>query len=394
MTAPSATASATSHLPRTLGDFQGAESGALVLVMGGIHGNEPAGIAALERVFAVLERERPEFRGRLVGISGNLRALKTKERFLDVDLNRAWLPERMAELDTLEDGRAETREQKEILALLRELLHDAKNGAFFVDLHTSSADGEPFACIGDTIRNRRFARAFPVPIILGLEEQIDGALLEYLNQHGLVTLGFEGGQHDSEEAIDHHEAAIWRALIGAGCLREKSLPEVARAKELLNESRHGLPHWLGIRYRHAIVEEHGFQMRPGYRNFRPLKSGEVVADDRNGEIAANYRSRILLPLYQGLGDDGFFLALDIHPVWLAVSRWMRRMNLVRFAHWLPGVNKVPGDPNALRVNRKVARWGTVELFHLLGLRKRRILDDHMIVRRRRFDLEGPDRFEL
>jgi predicted deacylase len=388
------TAASPERLPRVLGDFRGAEDGPLVLAMGGIHGNEPAGIDALRRVFAALERARPAMRGRLVGLAGNLRALESRTRFLDVDLNRAWEAARMEGLEELEDGRAETREQKELLEVLRGLLADARHGAYFVDLHTSSAEGEPFACIGDTIRNRRFARAFPVPIILGLEEQIDGALLEFLNQHGLVTLGFEGGQHDSEDAVDAHEAAVWRALVGAGCLAEGAMPEIEAARKHLEDSRHDLPQWLGIRYRHAITPEDGFRMRPGYRNFRRLVAGEVVAEDHQGPIEAHYRSRILLPLYQGKGDDGFFLALDIHPWWLAISRWMRRLKVDRIAHWLPGVRKVPGDPDALRVDRRVARWGTVEFFHLLGLRKRRIFEDHMVVRRRRFDLKGPERYEI
>jgi succinylglutamate desuccinylase len=384
-----------SRHPRVLGRYDGQESGPLVLCLGGIHGNEPSGVHALGRVFNVLQRTQPRMRGTIVGLAGNLRGLEADTRFLDCDLNRIWTADRIAAIDTLEDGNAETLEQRELLETLRNVIGSHRGEVFFLDLHTSSAEGEPFACIGDTIRNRRFARSFPVPVILGLEEQLEGALLEYLNNLGVVTMGFEGGEHGAKSAVDYHEAAVWRGLVGAGCLNDEEIPETQHARRILHESRQGLPQWMGVRYRHAITEEDGFRMRPGYRNFRPVSKGEVVAEETaNGEIETFYRARILLPLYQGKGNDGFFLVLDIRPGWLRVSRWMRRLRLDRIVHWLPGVSRVEGEPGAIRVNRKVARWATVEIFHLLGFRKRRIHGDAFVVRRRKYDLKGPDRISL
>lgn len=389
------TAAAMSRHPRVLGRYDGKESGPLVLCLGGIHGNEPSGVHALERVFEVLHRSQPRMRGTIVGLAGNLRGLEAKTRFLDCDLNRIWTAERIAAIDTLEDGKAETLEQRELLEVMRDVLGSHRGEVFFLDLHTSSAEGEPFACIGDTIRNRRFARNFPVPVILGLEEQLEGALLEYLNNLGVVTMGFEGGEHGAKSAIDYHEAAVWRGLVGSGCMTDEELPETRHASRILHESRQGLPQWMGVRYRHAITDEDGFRMRPGYRNFRKVSKGEVVAEDATeGEIETFYPARILLPLYQGKGNDGFFLVLDIRPAWLRVSRWMRRLRLDRIVHWLPGVTRVKEEPGAIRVNRKVARWATVEIFHLLGFRKRRIHGDSFLVRRRKYDLKGPERVSL
>jgi succinylglutamate desuccinylase len=391
------TAPALQHYPRILGRYQGQETGPLVLCVGGIHGNEPSGVKALQRVFETLDRTQPQMCGTLVGLSGNIRALEVGARFIDRDLNRAWKPTRMERLDELPDTCAETLEQRELLAAVREAVQGQTGPFYFLDLHTSSAEGEPFACIGDTIRNRRFARSFPVPVILGLEEQLEGALLEHLNNAGMITMGFEAGQHDAASSVDHHEAAIWRCLIGARCIKEKDSPQAQDAAKLLDKSRNGLPQWLGVRYRHAISAEDGFRMRPGYRNFRSLKPGEIVADDQeSGGIQANYKSRILLPLYQGKGNDGFFLALDIHPAWLVASRWMRRLRLDRVIHFLPGVRRIRGGhgQEALHVDRRVARWFLVEVFHLLGFRKRRIHGEHFLVERRKFDLKGPPHIDL
>ena len=385
-------------LDRVLGRYRGAAPGPLFLALGGIHGNEPSGVLALQRVFAVLEHDNPPFRGEFIGLAGNLGALAANVRFLEKDLNRIWLPDRMAAL--ARNGQPtvpEEREQREILDLVEEAVERAGD-AYFLDLHTSSATGLPFACIGDTIRNRRFARAFPVPAILGLEEQVDGALLEFLNNRGLVTLGFEGGQHQQASSVDNHEAAIWIGLETAGCLDPDHLDPSCRVRiresvARLSEASEELPRFLEIRYRHRIDERDDFNMRPGYLNFQRVEAGELLAHDQNGPIHANYPARILLPLYQAKGSDGFFLARDVRPFWLWVSRMLRYARLDRIVHWLPGVKRHPEVRDALIVNPKLARWFTIQIFHLLGFRKRRSIDGQLVVSRRRYDLKPPVRNE-
>ena len=39
------------------------------------------------------------------------------------------------------------------------------------------------------------------PIVLGIEEYLQGPLLSYINTLGYVSLGFESGQHDNKQAI-------------------------------------------------------------------------------------------------------------------------------------------------------------------------------------------------
>jgi succinylglutamate desuccinylase len=77
-----------------------------------MHGNEPAGVRALERVAARLAEGRGPLRGRLAALVGNLAALERAERFVDRDLNRGWLTVPQA-------GRvAEDLEQQELKAAL------------------------------------------------------------------------------------------------------------------------------------------------------------------------------------------------------------------------------------------------------------------------------------
>jgi len=359
-----------------VGRFGGDLPGPTMLVVGAIHGNEPAGLKAIERVLAWLRAENPRFRGRLIGLVGNLSALARGERFITEDLNRIWSENRIAGLRDSKAAptSADAEQQAELLAELDAVLEPPGDPVTFLDLHTSSARGEPFVCIGDTLANRRFAMRFPVPVILGLEEQIDGALLEYVNNLGHVTVGVEAGQHDHPESVDRHEAFILLALIAAGCIDEAEMPQAAAMRELLAGAVGELPQVLEVRYRHAITAADQFAMRAGFGNFEPIDEGALLASDRTGEIRAREHGRILLPLYQGLGNDGFFIVRQIRPFWLRVSELLRRARLDRLVGVLPGVRRSPDQPREILVNPRVARWFTVEVFHLLGYRKERPAD--------------------
>ncbi len=376
MTTPSSTtprSAPRSKLERVLGTYDRGIPGPTVVIAAVIHGNEPAGVVAFEHLIARLNADGVDLCGRLVGLAGNLAAYELQQRFVEEDFNRIWTADRVAQIQAADftPRTVEASQQVELLAALESELARATGPVFFLDLHTSSASGEPFVCIGDTIRNRRFARAFPVPAILGLEEQIDGALLEYVNNLGHVTVGVEAGQHDRPQSAAYHEAFLTLALVNAGCLPHSEAPDAERHFESLRDAVGDLPPVLEVRHRHPIVASDGFRMSPGYNNFASVRASELVASDDSGEIRASEAARMLLPLYQGLGSDGFFLVREVRPFWLDLSAWMRRIRLDRLAHLLPGVRRDPNDAATLIVDRRVARWLTVEVFHLLGFRKER-----------------------
>ena len=374
---------------RIIGRVRGDSPGPTLIALGGIHGNEHSGIRAAKQVLDRLERERPPLRGELIALAGNRQALDRNTRYIVKDLNRQWTDEKLLALFT-DDGRSgapEDAEQRELYSALCELAGEANGPVIFLDLHTSSADGPPFSTIGDTLRNRAFAMRFPVPMILGLEEQVDGALLEYMNNQGRVTMGVEAGHHDRESSVEHHEAMLWLALIAARMLRPEDLPDAEQFRDRLREATRDLPRIIEVRHRHAVRPGDGFRMEPGFTNFQPLTRGQLLARDRNGEIRAPESGRILLPLYQGQGDDGFFIGREVRPFWLELSALLRRLRLDSVVHLLPGVRRHPELRDALVVNTAIARIYPLEVFHLLGYRKRRRDGRRLIVSRRRFDLQ-------
>ena len=94
---------------RIIGDYIGQQPGPLVVVFGGIHGNEPAGVEALKMLFDLLHLEpgyNPgfQFSGRLLALRGNRRALQKGKRFIDKDLNRFWLSQHLQQLQNATPG--------------------------------------------------------------------------------------------------------------------------------------------------------------------------------------------------------------------------------------------------------------------------------------------------
>jgi len=382
---------------RVLGRIRGRSPGSTLIALGGIHGNEPSGVEAARRVLGVLEREQPDLAGEFVCVAGNLVALEQSRRFVDLDLNRQWTPDKVAALRdaSREDGEpAEHDQQREIIAVLREVIGSARGDVHFVDMHTSSAPGPPFVTVGDTMRNRKFARTFPLPLILGLEEQIDGALLELINNQGPITMAVEAGLHDSPRSVAYHEAMLWLALVAAGMILPDAVPDYAGRREMLQEASRSVPPVVGVRKRHRIRKGDDFRMEPGYVNFQPIRSGQLLAHDRKGPVYAPEDGRILLPLYQGQGDDGFFVAKVHTRLWLRISGLLRRLRVNGLVRFLPGVRRHPRRREVLFVNTRVARLYPMEFFHILGFRKVRQIGTHLLISRRLHDLAAPERISF
>ena len=371
---------------RVLGRVRGMRPGPTLLCVAGVHGNEPAGVHAVCRVLDALQGREEQVSGDLVALAGNLSALQLGRRFVDRDLNRAWTDARLERLRSNGklNGAVEDREQLELLEEIESVVGAARGPVYALDLHTTSGPGGVFSAFTDSLLHRDFAVHFPLPMIFGLEEQVDGTLLNLLSEHGLIAITVETGQHDEPAAVERAEAAIWIAVVTAGLLPENSVPEVVEARKLLEGVSAHLPRALEMRHRRDATDGDGFEMAPGYSNFQEVREGEVIARDHGGDVVVGEDSRLLMPLYQEQGEDGFFLVREFSPFWMKVSVVLRRTGVARVAHWLPGVRRADGSRDAVIVNKRVARFFAKQLFHLLGYRR---LDDNgeLVMRRRRFD---------
>lgn len=363
---------------RVIGRHVSAEAGPTLVCVGGLHGNEPAGYQALERVTAYLD-EHPLGCGAFHALAGNVAALDAGERYLDRDLNRGW-DSVSIEQEIADTGQVDDAEQGELVATLRTIFGQATGPVFLLDLHTTSGPGAPFAVFADTLRSRDFAQQFPCPLVLGLEEHLNGTMVDFVAGLGHAAAAVEGGQHHDPDSVHRLEDAVYLAMNYVGIIHH-----LANHRGRLESATAGLPSVFEIRYRHAISDDDEFRMRTGFASFDMVQPGEVLADSVNGEVLVPYGGRLLMPLYQRLGEDGFFVIERVWPFWLKVSAALRHARAGRYVHLLPGVRRHPDDPSLYVVDQRIARWFAMEILHLLGF-KRLEQDGHrLIVRRRKYD---------
>ena len=190
-------------------------------------------------------------------------------------------------------------------------------------------------------------------------------------------------------SIDHHEAVIWLAIVAAGLVDESELPQIDVYRDRLRRASRNLSGFMEVRHRHPIEPADEFAVEKGITNFQYIRAGQLLAHDRDGEVQAVEDGRILLPLYQGLGSDGFFIARDVNGFWLRISSGLRWLGLDRALPWLPGVRRHPEREATLIIDTHLARWFALEVFHLLGYRKRRSEEGRLVVSRRLFDHRSP-----
>ncbi len=372
------------HLKRILGHIKGREPGPVLVFFGGIHGNEPSGVEALEQVFREFSRNPLPVKGHVYGIAGNIPALLQNKRYLEKDLNRTWFKE---DIEALEKGdqkqkTTEDLQMLEILGVIRDLLNAHEAPFYFIDFHTTSSKTLPFITINDAMINRKFARQFPVPIILGIEEYLEGPVLNYINEYGYVSLGFESGQHASEEARVNSVAFFWLSLVFSGALEADQVGLYDTYLSELKQSAANNRNFYEITERYAVESGDTYEMEPGFSSFEAVKKETLLAEHNGHPVVANKKGILFMPLYQKQGAEGYFMIRRI-PKWaLALSGALRKVKADHLLASLPGVSWKNGEKIQLLVNLRVARFYSKAIFHLLGFRNRTLDRDHVLIKNR------------
>ncbi|MEQ9468220.1 MAG: succinylglutamate desuccinylase/aspartoacylase family protein [Ekhidna sp.] len=355
------------EVSRMIGEKKGKEKGPTLIFMGGIHGNEPAGVFALCKVISQLNPER--LRGNIYAISGNLHALRKGERYTTEDLNRLWTKSRMLRLPATKEDAAneDVAEQIEINAIIEQILEDDDGPFYFFDIHTTSSETLPFLTVNDSLLNRAFTSQYPLPTILGIEEYLDGPILSYINELGYVAFGFEAGQHDGMASIENCIDFIYLSLIYTGAM-DKSEIDYHRCHDRLAKTTGDIKYTYEIYFRYQIRENEAFSMQPGFYNFQSIRKNQHLANSNGNPILSRGKGRIFMPLYQSKGTDGFFTIRRIKRIFLRLSAFARKHRLDRMLAFLPGVKWIDEKKSILQVNKRIARFMAKDIFHLFGYR--------------------------
>lgn len=380
---PSSTIDKSIPTKRFIGHIKGAHEGPTLIFIAGIHGNEPSGVYALRKVLHGLEGEKNKFRGNLYAINGNLPALKKGIRYLKHDLNRLWTADTIAQIrnDKIDDRAQESAQLTEIYQSIEKIIATEKGPFYFFDLHTTSSKTIPFITLNDSLLNRKYTSHYPVPLILGIEEFLEGALLSYINEKGYVAFGFEGGQHDDPSSIHNHIAFIMLSLVFSGCMDEASI-DFRKYYHHLSHKVANSRQFYEIVTRYEIKPFEEFDMFDGFTNFQRIKKGDRLATSNGRPIFSEGNGLIFMPLYQGKGNDGYFIIQKTPILFLKISTVLRKIRFDKILPLLPGVRWSSTEQDELIVNLKVARFFTRKFLHLLGYRNKRIDKTHLKVKNR------------
>ncbi len=366
----------TAKQTRLIFHVKGNKPGPTIVFFAGIHGNETAGVKGLKNCMHKFNSENVN--GNIYGIYGNSEALKLNKRFIDTDLNRIWTTDRLKSLGTKEDLSVEEAQQKELYRLLLSILENNNSPIYFIDFHTTSSKTLPFITINDALINRKFSKCFPVPIVLGIEEYLEGPLLSYLNKLGYVSLGFEAGQHEAIEAVSNCESFIYLTVYHTGSVILDT-QELQRHHELLAKAATNNSDVYEVVYKHHIKSGEDFKMMPGFESFQHITKGIHLANSDGLPIYSDYNNQLFMPLYQKRGNDGFFIIRKIAPFFLWLSGFLRKIKADNVLILLPGITWHNKTEGVLKANLKVARFMAKSIFHLLGYRNKQKDKSHLLL---------------
>lgn len=361
----------TTDNPRILFAHHGDPQLPTLVIIAGIHGNEPASVMAMESLFGSPPGGNFTLQGNVLVLKGNNQALKRKLRYIEKDLNRIWTADNLhlVRMKNSEQDRFSYPELEELAALDRLITtiiaRYGRGRILFADLHTTSSESCAFLPFNDTLVNRAVAKQFPVPLILGIEEYLEGPLMSHINDLGLPALGFEAGRHEDPGSIRRHQAFVKLCMNYLGIIHLPAT-DIASEEDHLKNNQDIRPGFYEILCRYPLRPKQQFEMKPGFFNFNPIQKGLVLASSDGKPVISPYKGMVFLPLYQQMGQEGFFIVRPVSRFWLWLSEVLRKTFLPEILPLLPGISRKTPQANRYVVNPRIARFLNKEIFHVLG----------------------------
>ncbi len=260
----------------------GKKPGKTIAILGGVHGDERAGIMTIEHLEKTLTVEA----GTVYLIHANEEAIAQGERFLQQNLNRLFI--RTEALATCyEEARAQ--ELMDILDKCDALL----------DLHSynePSGEAIPFAiCEQDCTEA---VKNFDVEIVVSGFDTIEkGGSDGYMYNKGTIGICVELGAIESpEEFLALGIDTAYQFMQYFGCVSNKVTPNATKQTRMCADSIYKR-------------RDEDFAFTKEYKTFDSISEGEVVAIDGSADVTAQDDGFILFPRAQHpVGVEVFILA--------------------------------------------------------------------------------------
>lgn len=277
--------------------FYSGVAGMNLLILGGIHGNEPCGSVAISKVISQFESgELSLKKGSVTFVPVcNPKAAALDTRYVDRDLNRYMSPIKNPQIyeDDLTNALCPLLEQADIL----------------LDLHSYRVGGVPFAFIRSPDSPEvAFAKAVGVEhMVYGFQnahknsDNVDSyeairasmGTTEYMRQFKGVGVTVECGKNGSQESYDFAHKAILNGLT--------HLKMIDGAPIVLSS-----PSIFEIQKIHSRRENEDFSVGRVF-NFASFNSGDVITHKQGvAEVVAQGKSVVVLPDFDASVDEDWF----------------------------------------------------------------------------------------
>ena len=166
-----------------------------IAILGGVHGDEPCGVRAVERLL----EEEPALKRPVKFVIANERALENGVRYIDEDLNRAFPG----------NPEADTHEGRLAATLQEELEH-----CLTFSMHSTQSHAEPFAIVNELSQTARdICPQLPVTSLVETGPYAEGRLFSEIE-----TIEVECGLQGSEAAAENADRLTRAFLTAVGAL--------------------------------------------------------------------------------------------------------------------------------------------------------------------------------
>jgi len=261
---------------------KGSLPGKRLVILAGVHGDEPCGVQALEKIISNLKI----IRGQVTFILGNPNAVKENKRFIDVNLNRMFRSD--TELSTKDKNSYEYKRSRELMPFLEEA--DA-----MLDIHSSGTPNSvPFIICEP--QSFSLAEKLPVDIIsYGWDEHEPGGTDYFVNKSGGLGLCIECGYHLDPKSHLRAEAAVYDFLSAMEAIEEK----------VRRQSDFRMKKYLEVYYLYKT--DTGFIPARDFSDFDTVSENELIGNDGSKEVRVPEVSMVLFVRERKNSNEEAFL---------------------------------------------------------------------------------------
>lgn len=272
--------------------FDSEVGGPLLVISGGIHGNEQTGIEVVNRLRDALCNDTFHLvSGSLILLHGNLEAIKLNKRWSlsAVDLNRCF-GDASSHGGAYEVNRA--KEIKEAIAIERR----APGTVYGVDIHATNKPSVPFLVLQPSLNENHALIASYIPSARAILSDPDWIFTDgiatfddYLNQNGNAAFCYETGQASDTSRINEVMAEMVDLATMLGIVGISTKEQGVRESKQLKDTY--------ILRKAILLTEAGFSYADGRGEytFQPFSKGELIGKHGETPLIASFDGVFIFP---------------------------------------------------------------------------------------------------